>query len=395
MNIRELAEHARLKGLDVLGTGDFTHPEWLKELKQTLSFENGIYDHGGTKFILSGEISLIFSQNDKVRKVHLVLLAPDFQVVDQINEFLDKKGRRDYDGRPVFGMSCITLAENLINISKDIMIIPAHAWTPWFAIFGSMSGFNSVEECFRDQAKHIYALETGMSSDPAMNWRLSKLDNYSLVSFSDSHSLAKIGREFCAFDVNADYRHITDAMKTRKGFLFTGETPPDFGKYHFDGHRNCNISLSPADAKKIGNICPVCKRQLTIGVMHRIEELADRPDGYRPKDALDFKTLVPLEELIAAVYGTAAFSKKVQEACGHLMQAGSELDILLNTEKKEIEKLTDEKIAAAVMLNRAGKIKVIPGYDGVYGRPIIFDNDNTGNNIAKKNEKSQKVLSDF
>lgn len=390
MNIRELAAHAKLKGLDVMGTGDFTHPEWLKEIKSTLD-ENHEYD--GTKFILSGEVSLIFSQGKKVRKVHVVLLAPSLEVVDQINGFFDKKGRRDYDGRPIFGVSCIDLAENMMSISKEIMIIPAHVWTPWFAIFGSMSGFDSVEECFMDKAKYIYALETGLSSDPLMNWRLSKLDKYSLVSFSDSHSLPRIGREFCAFDVDNDYKKITEAIKTRKGFLFTAEVPPDFGKYHFDGHRNCNISLSPEQAKKRNNICPKCGKPLTIGVLHRVEELADRPEGYRPKDAVDFKTLIPLDELIASVKGTAAFSKKTQNTYGALMKRfGSEMFILFEAEEKEIAKMTDEKLAKAIILNRQGKIKVIPGYDGVYGKPI-FNLEN--HKSLYYNNKKSKNLSDY
>jgi len=374
MNIETLAKNAKIKGIDILGTGDFTHPLWLKEMKQKLVFENGIYDFDNTKFVLSGEISLMYSKNGKGRRVHHVLLAPDFLVVDQINEYLGKKGRLDYDGRPIFGIDSEEFTENMMQISKDIEIIPAHVWTPWFAIFGSMSGFNSVEECFGDKAKYIHALETGLSSDPAMNWRLSKLDKYVLVSNSDSHSPYpwRLGREANAFDLkNVNYKEMIDAIRTRKNFLFTIETSPSYGKYHFDGHRSCNFSCSPEESKKMKNICPVCHKPLIIGVMNRVEELADRPDGFRPKDAVDFKTLLPLSELIAASFGVQAFSKKVWAMYNMFIERfGNEFNILLNAEKNDLKKI-NEKLADLIIRNRNGKIKVEPGFDGVYGKLVL------------------------
>ena len=388
MTIEEIARNAKIKGLDILGTGDFTHPLWLKEIKKKLAEEDGIYDYDGVKFIPSGEISLIYNQGEKTRKIHYLLLAENFSVVDQINEFLDKKGRRDYDGRPIFGFSSIELAEQLMSISNDIEIIPAHAWTPWFAIFGSMSGFDSVEECFQEKAKYIHSIETGMSSDPALNWRISGLDKYTLVSNSDAHSATplRLGREANVFELKkTNYKNIINAIRTGKNFLFTIEVNPAYGKYHFDGHRNCNVCLSPKESKNKNSICPVCKNKLTIGVLHRIEGLADRPENYVPKEHVPFKSLLPLEEIISFIYG---YSKKVKEIYSKLIdEFNNEFNILLNAEKGGIKKITGEKIADMVIRNREGKIKVSPGYDGEYGK-IIDETD-------KISEKRQRTLSDF
>lgn len=376
MNISELARYAKIKGIDILGTGDFTHPIWLQELKKKLLFSDGIYEYDDIKFVLSGEISLIYSQDKKTRRIHNVILAPNFEVVEQINDFLLKKGRLDYDGRPIFGFSCIELAEAMMSISKDIMIIPAHIWTPWYSLFGSMSGFDSVEDCFGDQSKHISALETGLSSDPAMNWRLSKLDRFTLVSNSDSHSPYpwRLGREANAFDLKKiNYENLVNAIKTRKNFLFTVEVDPSYGKYHFDGHRNCNFSCSPEDAKKLNNICPKCGNKLIIGVLHRVEELADR-ENYKPDDAVDFKSLLPLSEIIAFVVGGEPFSKKVWEIYNQFISRfGNEFNVLLNADEKELKKV-NEKIVDIIIKNREGKINVSPGYDGVYGK-IISENE--------------------
>jgi len=388
MTIEEIARNAKIKGLDILGTGDFTHPLWLKEIKKKLAEEDGIYDYDGVKFIPSGEISLIYNQGEKTRKIHYLLLAENFSVVDQINEFLDKKGRRDYDGRPIFGFSSIELAEQLMSISNDIEIIPAHAWTPWFAIFGSMSGFDSVEECFQEKAKYIHSIETGMSSDPALNWRISGLDKYTLISNSDAHSATplRLGREANVFELKkTNYKNIINAIRTGKNFLFTIEVNPAYGKYHFDGHRNCNVCLSPKESKNKNSICPVCKNKLTIGVLHRIEGLADRPENYVPKEHVPFKSLLPLEEIISFIYG---YSKKVKEIYSKLIdEFNNEFNILLNAEKGGIKKITGEKIADMVIRNREGKIKVSPGYDGEYGK-IIDETD-------KISEKRQRTLSDF
>jgi len=387
MNIEELSRNAKIKGIDILGTGDFTHPIWIKELEKKLTKEDGIYDYDNTKFILSAEISLIYKKGDKTRKIHNVIFAPDFDVVKQIIDYLSKKGRLDYDGRPIFGITCEDFTENLMSISKDIEIVPAHIWTPWFSLFGSMSGFDSVEECFGDQTKHIHALETGMSSDPAMNWQLSQLDKYTLISNSDSHSPYpwRLGREANVFDLKkVDYKSIIDAIRTRKNFLFTVETSPSYGKYHFDGHRNCNFSCEPEQSKKHKNLCPICGKPLIIGVLNRVEELADRKLGFRPKGAIDFKTLLPLSEIIATTLGYQPFSKRVQEIHNMFIERfKNEFNVLLNVEKSQLAKV-HQRAADLIIRNRQGKIKVKPGFDGVYGELI-----------AEKQGEKQHGLSKF
>ena len=395
ITLQKLADTAKQKGLDILGTGDFTHPLWLKELKKGLvEYSDGIYDYDGTKFILQVELSLIYSQDKKTRRIHNIVYAKDFDTVDQINAWLSRKGRLDYDGRPIFGFSCVELIKNLMSISKDIVIIPAHVWTPWYSLFGSMSGFDSVKECFGDQTKHIFALETGLSSDPAMNWRLSMLDDFALVSFSDAHSPAKLGREFCALDLDKlTYDIFFDAIKNKdkKHFLFTCEVPPHFGKYHYDGHRNCNVSLHPKDAIKNNNLCPRCLRSLTIGVEHRVEDLADREEGFVPANAIPYKKIIPLDELIAAAYGSETYSRKVFILYNQLIKKfGFEINVLLQAEQEEIAKI-DEKIAGVIIKNREGKINVIAGYDGVYGKPVI---DETSEPV-KEIKRAQKTLGQF
>lgn len=378
MNLEEITKYAKIKGLDILGTGDFTHPLWLKELKQKLAEANaGAYSYNGVSFILSGEISLIYKQGGKQRRVHHVILSPNFAVVDQINEFLDKKGRRDYDGRPIFGFSSIELVEAMMSISKDIEIIPAHSWTPWYGIFGSMSGFDSLEECFGDKTKHIHCIETGMSSDPAMNWRISSLDNITLTSNSDAHSPWpwRLGREANVFDFREiNYENIINAFRTRKDFAYTIEVNPNYGKYHYDGHRDCNFSCSPEEAEKLNDICPKCGKSMTKGVLNRVKQLADREEGFVPKDAIPFKSPIPLSELIAAFAGNDVFTKKVWEIYNRLIyRFGNEFNVLLNVGKDELKKTVDEKLANLIIKNREDKLKIEPGYDGVYGKLILKD----------------------
>ncbi len=372
MTIGEISKWSRTKGLGLVGTGDMTHPIWLKTLKETLD-GSGIYDYDGMKFMLTGEISLIYSHNGKQRRVHLLLHAPSFDVVDQINEWLDRKGRRDYDGRPVFGFSCQEFAESMMQISKDIEVIPAHAWTPWFSLFGSISGYDSLEECFGDQTRYIHALETGMSSDPSMNWRLSQLDGITLVSNSDSHSPYpwRLGREANVFDMKNDFSYgdVIESIRTRKNFMFTVETPPEYGKYHIDGHRSCNFSCSPSETKKLGGLCPKCGKRLTIGVLSRIEELADRPEGHELKGSVPFKRLLPLHELIAHSVNSGIETKKVWDVYNRLTGGvGNEFSILLDAGRDDVAKYCDEKLASLIMRNREGLLKIVPGYDGVYGR---------------------------
>ncbi|MFH1642368.1 MAG: endonuclease Q family protein [Nanoarchaeota archaeon] len=395
LDIDNLEKWAKIKGLNLLGTSDFTHPEWIKELKTKLTDDGtGIFrTKTGMGFILQTEVSLIYTDMGKGRRVHNVILAPDFDVVDQITEYLKKHGRVDYDGRPIFKIPCPVFVDDLRKISTDIEIIPAHVWTPWFSLFGSMSGFNSVEEAFKDQAKHIHALETGLSSDPAMNWRISSLDKYSLISCSDSHSFWpwRIGREATMFELNElSYKNIINALRTKQGLSGTIEVDPAYGKYHFDGHRTCNVCLNPTESIKLNKICPVCSKPLTIGVEHRIEELADREPGYKPKDAKDFKHLIPLSEIIATLLNCGVATKAVWSEFNKLIKSfDNELNVLLNVNEKQLTNVTDSKIAEAIMKNRNGEIKLTPGYDGVYGKPMFSDK------IVSDHEQKQMDLTKF
>jgi uncharacterized protein (TIGR00375 family) len=382
MNIENLERYAKLKGLNLLGTGDFTHPLWLKELKGILQENQGLYQYKDKNifFVLQAEVSNIYNDG-KTRKIHNVLLAPNFEIVDQINSFLSKYGKLASDGRPILTrIDCAELTERLMEISKDIMIIPAHIWTPWFALFGSKSGFDRIEDCFKDQTKNIFALETGLSSDPEMNWRLSSLDRFTLVSNSDSHSPwpSRIGRELNVLETNMDYKDVINTIKSKdpKTFLYTIEVDPAWGKYHWDGHRAHDISMDPKEAIKYNNICPVCGKELTIGVLHRVEELADRPEGFKPKDAIPFKRMIPLSELIASAYNTQPFTKKVwAESMKIVNEFGSELNVLLNVPEENLKIVTDEKIVKIIIKNRNGELKIQPGYDGVYGRLVLDDSN--------------------
>jgi len=381
LDIDNLDKWARVKGLNLLGTGDFTHPEWIKELKSKLTDDgNGIFKtKTGMPFILQTEVSLIYTDMDKGRRVHNVILAPNFEVVDQITEYFLSKGRIDYDGRPIFKIPCADMTESLMQISKDIEIIPAHIWTPWFALLGSKSGYNSVKDAFKDQTKHIHALETGLSSDPAMNWRLSQLDKYSLVSSSDSHSFWpwRIGREATLFELKKlTYKNLITALRTKDGLTGTIEVDPAYGKYHWDGHRNCNVCLSPKQTKTANGICPKCGKPLTIGVEYRVEELADRKEGFRPKDAKDFKRLIPLSEILSKLLGKGIATKTVWTEFNNILHHfNNELNILLDVPEQELTKVINPKIVEMIIKNRQGKIEVQPGYDGEYGIPIFSEKD--------------------
>ena len=376
LDIDNLEKYARIKGIDLLGSGDFTHPIWQKELKAKLTpDEKGIHrTASGFPFILQTELSLIYTQDGKGRKVHNVVLCKSFDVMDQITDELKKKGRVDYDGRPIFGIPCPDFVEMLKGIDKDIEIIPAHIWTPWFSMFGSNSGFDTVKDCFKDQTKHIYALETGLSSDPPMNWRISQLDKYNLVSFSDLHSFWpwRIGREATMFDVfKLSYDDIIKAIRTGEGLKGTVEVDPNYGKYHLDGHRKCKVCMNPSDTIKHKGICPACGKPMTIGVLSRIEELADRPEGYVKPNAKVFKTLIPLSEILAAILGKGVATKTVWAEYNKILGSKSEYDVLLNAPSDELLKLTDARIVDAILKNRVGKVVVKAGYDGEYGVPVF------------------------
>lgn len=381
LDIKNLEKWARVKGLNLLGTGDFTHPKWIEEIKSNLTEENkGIFKtKTGMPFILQSEVSLIYTDAGKGRRVHNVMLAPSLDVVNQITEYLKKKGRVDYDGRPIFKIPCDEFTESLMSISKDIEIIPAHIWTPWFGLLGSMSGFDSVEEAFKDKTKYIHALETGLSSDPAMNWRLSKLDKFALISTSDSHSFWpwRIGREATLFDLKElTYDNLIKALRTKQGLTGTIEVDPAYGKYHWDGHRACNVCLSPKESMKLNKLCPKCGKEMTIGVEYRVEELADREYGFKPKDAKMFYKVIPLSEIISSLIDSGVASKKTWEIANKLTERfGSELNVLLEAPEEELKKLVDQKLVDAIMKNRKGEIEIQPGYDGEYGIPIFKESD--------------------
>jgi uncharacterized protein (TIGR00375 family) len=401
MDLENLAKWGKAKGLDIIGTGDFSHPKWFNEIKTKLKpiSNSGLYEYKDMKFMLTTEISTIYNQDKKTRKIHHVLHVPSLNIVEKINEEFQKMGGDlGTDGRLMLKKSSPELVERLMKISSDIFIVPAHIWTPWFSVFGSKSGFDSIEDCYQDQKKHIYALETGLSSDPEMNWRLSALDKFCLLSNSDSHSHWpwRLGRECNVFELdNITYQEIVTAIKKkdRKKFLFTIEVDPAYGKYHWTGHRNCGVQMSPKEALKINNICPVCKRKLTVGVEQRVEELADRPEGFVPEDSIPFKKLIPLSELIKTVKGIKTlYSKTIWNEYNKLINNfKNEFKILLEVPEKELGKITDKKLVDLIMLNREGKIKIEPGYDGVYGKPILGKEKET-----KRIKKSgQKQLSDF
>ncbi len=383
MNLENLDKWAKIKGIKVMGTGDFTHPKWFEEIKSKLSpAEQGLFElsgsNSGTRFLLTTEISCIYKKLGKVRKVHIIVFAPTLETVEKINSELRKIGNLHSDGRPILGLDAKELTRIVLEIDKNCLIIPAHAWTPWFSVFGSKSGFDSLEECFEEYTKYIYAIETGLSSNPIMNWRLSQLDKINLISNSDSHSLPKIGREANVFEAELSYNGIAKALKTKdktskNKLLYTIEFFPEAGKYHYDGHRACNVSLNPRQSKSYNNICPKCKKPLIIGVLNRVEELADRPEGFVPKNAIPFKSLIPLNEIIAESLGVSVASKKVAQYYNNLTKnLGSELDILLDSAEEDISKNSLPKIGRAVIKMRQGKVAIKPGYDGVYGKIKII-----------------------
>ncbi len=372
ITIPELVKWAKIKGIGVLGTSDFTHPEWLGEIKKELKGDGkGFYYYEDFPFILSGEISLMYTQ-ERGRRVHLLLLVPSIEVVDKINSYLDTKGRRDYDGRPIFKISCEEFVEEMLRISEDIEIIPAHIWTPWFGVFGSKSGFDTLKEAFGKQFENIHAIETGMSSDPPMNWKIKELEGKSIVSFSDSHSFWpwRLGREATIFNKVDSYKKLITQIR-ENSFIATIETDPGYGIYHFDGHRNCGFSCSCEETKKLNGICPKCGKPLTIGVDYRVEELSDESADYPNKKT--FYKLLPLHEIISLFKRVGMQSKKVWEIYNNLISKfENEFNILLNVSKEDFlkEDVVDE-LVDLILKNRVGKIKVIPGYDGVYGKAVL------------------------
>jgi uncharacterized protein (TIGR00375 family) len=385
MSITEIARFAKIKGLNLVGTGDFTHPEWLKEIQKKLVLESNTDLYKVTsnvdspvRFMLTTEVCTIFNFENAVKKVHHVILTPSLETAVQINEVLKRYGDLAADGRPLLNMTAPQLVEEIMATSSENVVFPAHVWTPWFSVFGAFSGFDSIEECYQDMTKHIHALETGLSSDPAMNWRLSKLDRFALVSNSDCHSFWpwRIGREANVFELEKmRYRDVVDAVcsKDPARFKFTIETDPAYGKYHWTGHRKCNVSLSPQEAKKFGDICPVCRRKLTKGVEQRVEELADRPADFKPDNTPGFMRLLPLSDIIATVLGSASPSTQAVWKIYNLLVGKfvDEYTVLIDASKDALTEVADTTIADAVLRVRTGSVRVIPGYDGVYGKLVL------------------------
>jgi DNA helicase II / ATP-dependent DNA helicase PcrA len=414
LNPANISLWAQKKGIGIIGTGDFTHPKWLAELKESLEeVKPGLYrlrskvapvgevigllKNGrplaaptSPLFMLTCEVSSIYKQGEKVRRMHNLILAPNFVAVDRLISKLEKRGvNLKSDGRPIMGVHC----DELVKICKDadpaIEIIPAHAWTPHFGVFGSLSGFDSIEEAFGDQSKYIFALETGLSSDPKMNWQVGNLDKYSLVSNSDAHSLRKIGREANVFEIVPDklsYAEIIRVIRNKnpREFVYTLEFFPEEGKYHLDGHADCKFSCEPPKTKKLKGICPVCGKKLLVGVLNRVDQLADREYGFTPSSSIPFKSIIPLEELIAETFGVGAQSKKVIEVYEKMVSSKvesrklkvesktNEFEILLDLSKEEITSISSREIAESIIRVREGRVKVEGGYDGVFGKIHIF-----------------------
>lgn len=387
----QLDFQARKKGIRLLGTGDFTHPAWREELKEKLiPAEDGLYrfredcvlspeagaEEERTRFVVSGEISSIYKQDGKVRKVHSLILLPGLEEAEKLSARLEAIGNIHSDGRPILGLSCHDLLEIMLETCPEGMFIPAHIWTPHFSMFGALSGFDRAEECFGELTPYIHAVETGLSSDPPMNWQLSALDRFQLISNSDAHSPAKLGREANLLSGDLSYYGLKQAVETGEGLDGTIEFFPEEGKYHFDGHRKCHICLSPAEAEAQGGICPVCQKRLTMGVSHRIAQLADRPEGFVPEKAKPFESLVPLLEVIAASTGRSAAGKKVREEYETMIRKlGTEFAILREVPIEDIKRECGYLTAEGIRRLREGKVERLPGFDGEYGAVRLFTPD--------------------
>jgi DNA helicase-2/ATP-dependent DNA helicase PcrA len=384
--LSELSRWARRKGLAVIGTGDFTHPQWLGELQSELSptgdgflrlrprLEKQLGNDPltpaapPTRFVLQAEIATIYKSGGRTRKVHHLILCPDLASVRRINRRLARIGNLASDGRPILGLDSRDLLETVLTASEDAILIPAHIWTPWFSVLGAQSGFDSIEDCYRDLSRYVFALETGLSSDPAMNRRVSSLDRFRLVSSSDAHSPSKLGREACVFEGPCDYASIRQALETGRGFAGTVEFFPEEGKYHLDGHRLCGVCLTPKATRQAQGLCPRCRKPLTVGVMHRIEDLADRPPATPGPLRPPFRSVVPLPEILSEVLGCGASSQRVGAAYARLLkETGPELTILLDAPLDLIEPRGPPRLTEAIHRMRKGDVERTAGYDGQFG----------------------------
>jgi uncharacterized protein (TIGR00375 family) len=422
MSLESLWKWAQLKGITVLGTGDFTHPKWFQELKEKLEpIGNRLFKlkhifqknsilascKADVLFMLTTEISCIYKKNGRVRKIHNLVFVPDFSSATRINNALSKIGNLSADGRPILGFDAKKLLKIILDISAGAILVPAHAWTPHFSVFGAESGFDSLEECFEELAPYIYSIETGLSSDPPMNWRLSSLDRITLISNSDAHSPPRLGREANIFDFDTDnppsppltkggkeginkeisYENIINAIKTKDGFLGTMEFFPEEGKYHYDGHRVCGVSLSPEETIKHNYLCPVCGKRVTVGVMHRVEKLADRANGFRPKGAPPYYSIIPLCEIIAETLKVGVNSKAVEAEYFKLLKnLGNEFRILMEVSISDIESTGSPVLSEAISRMRSGNVYIEPGFDGRYGKIKIFEE------VERKEIKGQGML---
>jgi uncharacterized protein (TIGR00375 family) len=401
MVLDTLAHWAGVKGLRLVATGDFTHPEWLFLMKEKLKpsgngffeFKNGVlapedphlrsvpFSPKNVSFILSTELSFIYSKGGKVRKIHVMLLAPDFESVERINARLSAVGNLRSDGRPILGLDVRLFCRMVAETCPRCVVIPSHIWTPWFSLFGANSGFDTIEECFEEMTPMIFALETGLSSDPPMNWRLSALDRFALVSNSDAHSPSKIGREANVFDTEFSYRGLMDALRTRDPgkFVQTVEFFPEEGKYHYDGHRKCGVVLAPRESLKGNDLCPKCGKPLTIGVLHRVEELADRESGEGVPGRVPFRNLIPLNEIVAEALGKTPESQGVWDVYFKLIREhGNEFAVLTDVPIADLARTATERVAHGIDRMRQGRVKIEPGHDGEYGIVSLFAGDPAG-----------------
>jgi len=391
-DLENISKWAEIKGVKVIACGDFTHPQWLKNIKEELKpAEPGLFQfkNSETRFLLTTEISCIYSKNGKTRKIHLVVLSPSIEVAEKINLELSKIGNLKSDGRPILGLDAKELVKIVLGVSSDCMVIPAHCMTPWFGLFGSKSGFDSLEECFEEMSSSIYAVETGLSADPSMLWRIPDGRKLAIISNSDAHSPEKIGREANVFNTDLNYFSIVKAIKTKnpKEFLETIEFYPQEGKYYGDGHRACNIYMDSKDSLTYNEICPVCGRPLTVGVMNRIEKLADKPEGFVPENAIPFRSIVPLKEIIGEALGVGAGSKSVDAEYQKLIKAfHSEFNILLDVSFEELKGIVFSRVAEGIKRTREGKVNISPGFDGEYGKVRIFSE------VEKREAIRQKTL---
>ena len=410
MTFDMLAAWAHVKGINLVATGDFTHPEWLFLMKEKLEpqgngfmrlkpgtpppadnpyFKSLPLSTPNVSFILSTEISFIYSKMGKVKKVHIIVLAPDFKSVEKINTRLSGIGNLRSDGRPILGMDARNFVRMLAEVAPNCVVIPSHIWTPWFSLFGANSGFDSIEECFEETTPFIFALETGLSSDPPMNWRLSALDRFAMVSNSDAHSPSKIGREANVFDTEFSYSGLVGALRSKdpKKFLSTIEFFPEEGKYHYDGHRKCGVVLSPKESLKHNDLCPKCGKKLTIGVMHRVEELADRELEDERPPAIPFKNLIPLNEVLGEALGKTPESQAVWDVYFHyIREFGNEFQVLTEVPVGDLGRGSSERIGQGIDRMRKGKVRINPGHDGEYGRISLFEDaagsDETGSQLS-------------